>query len=293
MTDDPGSAAPAIPVRVAVTGAGGAIGSQVVQELAGTGRVEVTAVVRRPGAAPTGRLVREVIADYEDPAALVDALTGVQVLVFIGSDGEADRMLTHHDHIVDAVRTARVRRVVLLSSLDADPRSPFCYAHTYAVTERLLAGVDEPVFVRAGLYAEFFSRWVVGAAASGELRLPMADGWVAPVGRGDVARCLAGLALSDRVSGEPLVLTGPDGLTLTDLGAEASRLAGRPVSTVDCSAEEFARLLIEAQTEAWWTYAFSTMFAAIREGRFNVVTSGVADVTGRPATPFRTCLDAL
>jgi uncharacterized protein YbjT (DUF2867 family) len=66
--------------------------------------------------------------------------------------------------------------IVLLSSQDADADSPFCYAPVNADTEvRLAESCPEPVILRAGLHAEFFGRWVLDTARSGELALPMRE----------------------------------------------------------------------------------------------------------------------
>src|SRR5215469_18831834 len=71
-------------MRIAVTGAAGRLGEQVVQILAATGDHQVIAVSRRSVArtAP-GPGLTSAIADYADPAALRAALRGVDTLVFV------------------------------------------------------------------------------------------------------------------------------------------------------------------------------------------------------------------
>src|SRR5262245_51577230 len=111
-------------VRIAVTGSGGALGGQVVRLLNATDH-DVVGLTRRN-------------ADYDDPDALRAALQGADTLVFVSSDGETARMLIHHLNVIEAAVAAKVSHVVALSSVDADPRSPFCYAVTNGHTERLL-----------------------------------------------------------------------------------------------------------------------------------------------------------
>jgi uncharacterized protein YbjT (DUF2867 family) len=41
-----------------------------------------------------------VVADYADVAALRAALSGVDTLVFVSSDGEAAKVLVHHENVV-------------------------------------------------------------------------------------------------------------------------------------------------------------------------------------------------
>ena len=276
-------------MRYAVTGAGGAIGSRVVAALVGRGH-EVVAFVRDP-LRPLPAGVDRAVVDYSGRDSLVAALRGVARLVFIGSDGEADRVLVHHRNLVDAAGRAGVGRVVLLGSQDADPGSPFCYAHTYATTEEWLAAAcREPLVVRAGLYAEFFGRWVLAAAGAGELALPMGGGRVATVARRDVADCLVAAVTGPAGQPQVRVVTGPESFDHAGLAAVAAELAGRPVSSRPCDPERFARHLLESEASPWWRYAFQTLFAGMAAGGFGERTDDVLELTGRPPEPLAVTL---
>lgn len=152
-------------MRIAVTGAGGTVGGQVVELLAAEPEHEVVGLARRElrsSLAPT------VLADYADVAALRVALSMVDTLVFVSSDGEAAKVLAHHDNVVRAAAESGVGHVVALSGLDADVRSPFCYAFTYGRTEEALraSGCGFSI-ARASLFAEFFLRWLRRGARPG------------------------------------------------------------------------------------------------------------------------------
>ncbi len=271
--------------RVAVTGAAGAIGSRIVGLLA-SDDVPVTALVR--DAARAHPLALAAVVDYADVPSLDAALRGVDTLVFIGSDGRADRVLAHHRNILAAARTAGVRRILLLSSQDADADSPFCYAPVYADTEReLRESCAEPIVIRAGLYAEFFGRWVWDAARSGELALP-GRAAVAPIGRADVAHALAVAAVGPVV---PLsTLTGPAALDPEELAALASRLGGREVAVSTVTTEEVRHHLIDTGTDPWWSYAFASLFQSIEQWRFARVTSDFTTITGKAPRAFEAVL---
>jgi NAD(P)H dehydrogenase (quinone) len=261
------------PVRIAVTGAGGRLGGQVVELLAASGEHEVVAVARRPLAG-----VRAEIADYDDPDALRAALRGADTLVFVASDGPVPGVLRHHEHVIGAAASCGVGHVVALSGLDADPASPFCYAHTAAETERLLReGGGGFSIARASIYTEFFARWLDDARRTGELRLPAGDGRISLVSRLDVGRCLAALALSEP-TGRHHDVTGP---ASPDLHAVAALAGARYVALTP---DEYAAETAAAGEDAWWLYAFSTMFASIREGRWAAVSGETAGLMGRPPT---------
>jgi len=271
--------------HVAVTGAAGAIGSRVVGLLTADG-IPVTAMVRDARRAHPS--ASAAVVDYSDRATLDAALQGAGTLVFIGSDGRADRVLAHHHNILRAAARAGVRRIVLLSSQDADAESPFCFAPVYADTELQLAdSCPEPVVLRAGLYAEFFGRWVLEAARSGELALPMREP-VAPIGRADVASALASAAVGS--APRLATITGPAAFDLDELAALASRLGGREVRAHTNTPDEFRHHLIETGTDPWWSYAFTSMFESIDQGRFAEVTPDLNAIIRRIPASFESAL---
>lgn len=279
-------------MRTVVTGAAGAIGSRVARELA-AGGTPVTGIVRRVGAAPAVAGLHEAVAPYDDPHALARAFDDAQTLIFVGSDREADAMLVHHHNIVTAAAASGVERVVLLSSQDADPKSPFCYARTYALTEAWVNALcPNATIVRAGLYAEFFGRWVQEAAQAGRMTLPMTSSKVAPVARSDVAAALVACATGQHPA-MVYTVTGPESFDLRSLAKVAEALAGAPVPATTCSAEDFARALVAVKPDPWWRYAYSTMFLAIADGRFGACTDDLFTLTGSRGIAFQDALDTM
>jgi NAD(P)H dehydrogenase (quinone) len=251
--------------RIAVTGSTGRLGGQVCGLLTGHAGVEVVRMTRT-------------MADYDDRPALTAALAGVDTLVLVSSDGEAELVLQHHLNIAAALAANRVPAVVALSSVDADVASPFCYARVNALTERALAETGCGVTaVRASIYIEFFDSLVELATVDGEVRLPAADGRVSLVAREDVGRCLAAAALAPDVGAYDV--TGPVAL---DMAAVAAARGG---AYVPVSEAEFQAHLAGRETP-WWSYAYTSMFASIREQRWDVVTDAVERLTGRPPLPL-------
>ena len=219
--------------------------------------------------------VTRAVADYDDLPALRRALEGVDTLVLVSSDGESDRVLQHHLNLAEAVGSSRVGHVVLLSSLDTDVDSPFCYARVNGLTERaVVAAADAVTLVRASIYTEFFTTLLDGATADGELRLPAGDARVSLVARLDVAACLAACAL--RGPSGPHDVTGPVALSMDEIAA------ARGARYVPVSEAEFAAAVAHRETP-WWAYAYTGMFGSIREQRWAVVSDAVPLLTGRPA----------
>jgi NAD(P)H dehydrogenase (quinone) len=279
-------------VRIAVTGATGMLGAQVVTLLAGDEAHDVVAIGRRqqsPDRLPAG--VTAVRADYADLASLRSALLGVDTLVFVSSDGESATVLSHHQNVIRAAADSGVAHIVALSGLDADPSSPFCYAVTYAHTEQLLleSGCAYSI-ARASIFTEFFAEtWLSKARRTGELRLPAADGRISLVSRTDVGRCLAALALAEP-TGRHHDLTGPESLDLTEIAGLAEQQWDRQIRYVELSPVEHRVEMAGAGDDPWWMYAFSTMFDSVREQRWTAVSDEILRLTGRPPLSVRDVL---
>ena len=278
-------------MRIAVTGAGGRLGGQVAQILAATGEHQVVAVSRRPaaGTAPEQR-VAEALADYADLPALRTAFRGVDTLVFISSDGETVHVLRHHQNVIQAATDSGVGHIVALSALDADTGSPFCYGMSYGYTEQMLYDSGCAVSIaRASIYTEFFLQLLTLARSGNEVRLPAADGRISLVSRADVGRCLAALAVG-APTGQHHDITGPEAPSLATIAAVAGRQWGTPLSYADVTPADFQIELARGGEEAWWCYAYSTMFDSVREQRWASVSGEVLRLTGRPPVPVRDVL---
>lgn len=276
-------------MRIAVTGATGTVGGRVVRRLAATGDHELSALTRRP--ADFGPDVSRVHADYDDPASLRAALRGVDTLVFVSGDGEAARMLLQHGNVVTAAVDNAVGHVVYLSGVDATADSPFCYAFTNGHTENLLTASGLGFsFARAAIFTEFFCG--LTARATDELRLPQSDARVSLVSRTDVADCLAALALAP-ASGRHHDLTGPRALDLAAIAETLAAHRGTRLRPVDITPADFATELADAGEDPWWAYAYASMFASIRQHRWQTVTDEVHRLTGREPANLSTVLNRL
>ena len=276
-------------MRIAVTGASGRLGGQVVHLLATETDHRVLALSRREVGWQLDR-VSSVSADYRDLPALRAALREADTLVFVSSDGDAAKVLLHHQNVVRAAADNDVAHFVALSSLDADLESPFCYAVTNGRTEQMLHESGCPFsVVRASIFTEFFLGLLTPAGPDGQLRLPAGDGRMSLVSRTDVGRCLAALAVVPP-TGRYHEVTGPASVDLSTVAALAAQEWQAPVRYVDLPRGEYCVSMAAAAVDPWWMYAFSTMFDSIREQRWDRVTDEVHCLTGREPLPVRDVL---
>jgi NAD(P)H dehydrogenase (quinone) len=82
-------------------------------------------------------------------------------------------------------------------------------------------------------------------------------------------------------SGRHHDLTGPEAFTFEGLAGVLTGIAGIPVSYTDVPARVLVEELARSGEDPWWTYAYSTMFASVREDRWGTVSGEVLRLTGR------------
>lgn len=120
-------------MKVAVFGATGGTGSQVVQQALGAGH-DVTAVVRRPGALAEADRLRVVVGSLDDKNVVEDAVRGQHVVISALGSNQKGPVTVCTDAaaaILDAMSTHGVRRLVAVSAYgaaDSRDHSLYCLA---------------------------------------------------------------------------------------------------------------------------------------------------------------------
>lgn len=82
-------------------------------------------------------------------------------------------------------------------------------------------------------------------------------------------------------SGRHHALTGPEAHTFEGLASVLTGIAGIPVSCTDVPARVLVEELTRSGEDPGWTYAYATMLASVREGRWGTVSGEVLRLTGR------------
>ena len=266
-----------------VTGATGNVGSAVVGELAARG-MPVRAFVRDPAraAAALGPDLELAVGDFADPASIQAALEGIDV-VFLAC-GNLPPQVEYETNVIEAAARAGVRRLVKLSALGAEPGSRVAFWDWHARIERHLEASGVPsVVLRPRYYMTNLLGFVDTIRAAGAVFAPAEGGKVPMIDPRDVAATAAAVASEDGHEGRTYELTGPEPVTFSDVAAQLSEVAGRPVGFVPVPDAAALEGLRQAGLPGWMAENIVAVFGMLRDDPSAQVTDAVPALTGGQA----------
>ncbi len=266
------------PLRVAVAGASGRVGSAL---MAGLGRqpVQLRALTRAPDEKRFAPDVEVARVDFDDPATLAAAMQGID-RVFV-AHGTSPRQVANEIALIDAAVRARVRHVVKLSTFGAPSRLHPMDWHMQI--EAHLAAQDVGYTVlRPSAFVDILAR--AGAAVAHDAWGGAAgDGRVNFIDTRDVAE-VAQVALLDddhARSQRAYHLTAARAWSMPQVAVELSRLLGRPVTYQHRSPEQHRAALLAAGANELVANLLLGLDSVFRDSALAEVTLTVDHLTGR------------
>lgn len=257
---------------IVITGATGQLGRDVAERLLERLPAEEIAVSVRDPARAAGFAARGVHVrhgDYEDPASLADAFAGATQVFIVSAATTGEVSLRQHRNAIAAAKGVGARRIVYTSQMGANPASAFPPMPDHAATEAMLAASGVAfTSLRNGFYAASGLMLLGRAYETGEIVAPE-DGPVAWTAHADLAEAAA-IILADEthLDGITPPLTASQALTLGDVAAIASDLAGRAIRRVTVSDADYRTGLIGHGVPDWQADMLVGLFAAARDGAF-------------------------
>jgi uncharacterized protein YbjT (DUF2867 family) len=272
---------------IGVTGASGALGSLVLDELLARGvpANSLVALVRDPAKAAeraaAGIDVRQ--ADYDDTAVWPTALAGVDVLLLV-SASEPGKRVAQHAAVIDGAKSAGVQRIVYTSLLRADT-SQLVLAPDHKATEELLAASGLTVtLLRNGYYIENYTDQLHQYLATGSVPNATDGATITAATRADYAAAAAAVLTAAEHAGRTYELGGT-GFTLAELATSITDVTGTAVAERKVTVPELTAIL---ETDAHMPAPVAQFVASLDEGiaRGDLATGSteLADILGRPTT---------
>jgi uncharacterized protein YbjT (DUF2867 family) len=282
---------------VAVTGAGGRLGTRLAFRLAAEGARQKL-VTRNPDHVPRlddGRPLPESmiarVEGFDDAEGMRRAFDRVRT-VFLVSASETPDRVAQHTAAIDAAVAAGVERLVYVSFVGAAPDAVFTFARDHWHTEEYLkrSGLRWTI-LRDNLYHHALTTFV---GPDGVIRGPAGEGRVASVSHDDVADVATAVLLDEkpaRHDGATYEVTGPKALTLHEVAEILSEAAGRTIVYEPETVEEAYASRAHLEAPDYAVEGWVSSYEAIAAGVLEHVSRDVPRLVGRPARSLEQWLD--
>lgn len=277
-----------------VTGAGGKVGSRVVSQLAERG--DTVRVAARATSNLTGlqdSFTERVEFDLARPETYERAFSGATKLFFVSPTVVHP---TDHDRasaVCAAAARAGVRHIVMLSGLSDAPGDETIFGAAMKEMEKRVesSGISW-TFLRPNSFFQNLLEYDLPTIQSDNaIYSSVGDGRVSMIDTRDIAR-IAVLALTgDGHEGKAYELTGPEAVSLAEVAAEISRVAGRTIMYVPVEDETVRQHMLGTGLPAYEVEAVVDLYRSYRNGNAATVSPAYAELTGRKPASVRDFVD--
>lgn len=271
---------------IVVTGAAGALGRSVVEQLVARGAAErVVAVTRRPAALSelAAKGVRVRAGDFDDPASLEAAFAGVSRALVISTDAldKPGHRIAQHESAFKALAALGAEHIVYTSIVNPTD-SRIAVSKDHAASEAALARTGVPfTALRNNVYSEMLLHNAKRALASGKLVDARGEGKVAYVSREDVAAVAAAVLLTPPAGNQRLDVSGPDSLSGPDIARHMAEVGGCPVEHESIPLEALIEGMVQHGLPRPLAEIFASFDAGFAAGEMAAVSDTVERLTGK------------
>ncbi len=184
--------------------------------------------------------------------------------------------------LIEAIARSGVRRIALLSSIDAEhapPDSPLIEAERAVELAPTAGAILRPTW--------FFDNFSTGSFAamteSGQIRLPAGNGKLPFIDTRDIA-AVAAAAMSEDGPEGILPLTGPEAIDHYDLARTLSEALGRQITYTPVEPDEFIQLMLRRGFSEDYSRFLADALADVATGKLTIpVWPTVEQICGRSA----------
>ncbi|WP_188205087.1 SDR family oxidoreductase [Desemzia incerta] len=279
-------------MKILITGATGMLGVKVVQALLERVPTEQLAVsVRDPAKAERfkeqGIEIRQ--ADYEDPASLEAAFTGIDRLLLISSQGDDETRIRQHSNVIYAAERTGVGLLVYTSVSKAETSSlPVAEVHRQTEAAIIKSGIPY-TFLRNNWYVENEIPVIKNVLAGGPVLTAAESGRVGWVPRVDYAEAAAAVLASGKHTNKIYELSGIPS-SYADMARELTSILGRRVLVRNVDDKTYQEVLIANGTPDVMAEFSLDIQRAIRKGDLDVESADLPYLMGRPAISLKQSL---
>ena len=269
-----------------ITGATGHIGAAVLRQLlTKLPASQLAALVRDPAKAADlqARGVSLRVGDYRDPAALDQAMQGVEKVLLVSGGSDADGLQQHYN-VVDAAKRAGVRCIAYTGRALQDRHSLANeLMKRHFLTEDYIRASGVPyVLFRNILYMDTLPLFIGGPRVlETGIHLPAGEGRASYALRREMAEAIANVLAEGDCHNRVYTFTNAETYGFHDVAAALTELSGRAVRYTDVEPAAFvAGMMARGVPEAAARFSLAFM-TDIKNGQESEVTTELAEALGR------------
>lgn len=236
-------------MKIAVTGATGHLGGQIVAQLMKkTSKDNIVALAHTKKHAQnllkTGLEVREI--DFQNEASLDKAFVGIDTLVYVASKTYSvlDRV-KELENVLAAMAKNNVKNLVAMSFMADQEDNPFVMSPFYGYLPRRLAGTNlNYAIAKNVLYADPLVPYLPELIERHALIYPVGKQKMSFIAIEDSAEAMAVMALTPEIlrSRKSYLLTQSRSYTMPELGAVMTKVTGHQIGYKPVSVEKFGKI---------------------------------------------------
>ena len=279
--------------KILITGATGGLGSAVARFLRNKSPEQVIAVLVRDAKSEKALKLKEEVfeikvADYDDPLALSEAFTGIDILYFVSGSDIAKRHI-QHKNVVDAAKSTGIDHIVYTSvSLNnLSSEAPLYVAmKIHMDTEDWIREAGfKYTFLRHNLYSEVIPMFLGTKdqlLGSKMVYLPTSEGKTAFVPRVELAETGA-IILADAASHVNKIyeLNGSEKVTFAQVAKYLSEITGETISYESPDVKDFEKTMNANGVPAAYIGMMTNFGLAIADDVFDSQNSDLEYLLGR------------
>jgi uncharacterized protein YbjT (DUF2867 family) len=268
---------------ILVTGAGGTVGSELVNQLKSSGatfRAAYHSQVKADSARANG--IDATVIDFEKPETLDRAFDGIEKLFLLSSSNTRQELAA-----VEAAKRAGVKHIVKLSVIGADGES-YSFAKVHRPVEKAIesSGIAWTFLRPNGFMNNFHNFSGATIRSQGAFYSSLGDTKISHVDVRDIAAVAVKALTEPGHESKVYTVTGPEALTSDEIATKISVATGREVKYVNLRDEDIKSAMTGQGTPEAYADAYIDLLRFYRSGGGSKVTDDVKRVTGREPIDF-------
>lgn len=224
-----------------------------------------------------------VTADLTDPASIDEAMAGIRCALLV--TGNSDRQLELESNFVASAEQAGVQNIVKVSALGAGSTAstPIPKIH-FAVEQLIKQSSMNWTILQPNFFMQNLLMQAPSIAETNQFALPLATASTALVDCADVGEAAAVVLSGAGHAGRTYVLAGAELYSFAQVARVLTEAIGRDIHYVDQDPNEFREILGHFVESKWHVNAVCELFAEIKAGALESMSTDLEDLLGRKPT---------